>query len=866
MSLNKGAVFKGDVTINSGGSTDLGFGDLKIARNVAVSGTTQSTSTSTGAATVVGGVGIGGNLFVGEHSTLQRTSISTNAGQFSVTGSNAIDMSVTSTSSMVSSGNMTLNSSGAVLTASGQNGVNVNSSSGGVNVSASGNSSFAVTGAYDLTMSSTLGQVVVESAKNQPDAVEINATNAAGGVTILGGTGGLTATMTDGPINLSSSNVASSWSHATNGAGQHLTLQLTGATTSRMILTSAGTTSNALTLTASAGGISMSSVTGLSSTVSNGPMTLNATGASSSFTNTSTGNGQNLTISLAGATASSLILSSAGTGATAININASASTSGMSLTSGTSGLTMTTTGGFSLNGTGVNSNVTLTSNGDGQTLTVGVTGTHDSKLVLSSEGTSSSAIHLNATNASSGVTMNMGTGGFNVTSVGGPFIISGSQSAVSLTQTTTAGSQNFNISQLGAFTSRIIIDTKSTPDDALTLSATSGGISLTAGQKISIITTDTVDGIDIGNVSNVPIFIGSSLGSTTVRHNLIVVGDLTVSGTTTTVDSEVVTVQDNIMLVNSAPSGSADGGMLIKRYQTQNDSGQGDVVNDTAAFTFTATAGTSTTVTLPAGASGANNAYNGYWLKISSGTGSGQVRRVKAYNGTTKVVTIYTTSDETASPSIPPVGANFTTTPDNTSEVQLFYTPYIGTIYQESSDNIVFAYAALDPSSGANLTITKEANVRVNNLTATGSVFTDVIEEYTTNNGVTISSVNINDGVMTGVTSINGASLSSDYSVNLVDNSTSGVTLPGSLSYGTYMVMVSANSNANGAFASFSLSGNTTNGFYINRMSSIESVTGESLNISQVAGSAPTISHGNVKTVGASGANLTYNVKIIRMV
>ena len=71
-----------------------------------------------------------------------------------------------------------------------------------------------------------------------------------------------------------------------------------------------------------------------------------------------------------------------------------------------------------------------------------------------------------------------------------------------------------------------------------------------------------------------------------------------------------------------------------------------------AEVTGTAQAGAGSTITLAAGASGTANFYNGLFIEITSGTGSGQVRQIIAYNNSTKVAT---------------VDSAWATTPDNTS-------------------------------------------------------------------------------------------------------------------------------------------------------------------------------------------------------
>jgi energy-coupling factor transporter ATP-binding protein EcfA2 len=59
-----------------------------------------------------------------------------------------------------------------------------------------------------------------------------------------------------------------------------------------------------------------------------------------------------------------------------------------------------------------------------------------------------------------------------------------------------------------------------------------------------------------------------------------------------------------------------------------------------AAHTGTAQAGGASTITLAASASAVDNAYQGMFLTLTGGTGSGQSGFVLAYNGTTKVATM----------------------------------------------------------------------------------------------------------------------------------------------------------------------------------------------------------------------------------
>lgn len=77
----------------------------------------------------------------------------------------------------------------------------------------------------------------------------------------------------------------------------------------------------------------------------------------------------------------------------------------------------------------------------------------------------------------------------------------------------------------------------------------------------------------------------------------------------------------------------------------------------------TAQAGTASTITLASGASAVDDAYKDMAIRTTGGTGSGQYRRIGAYNGTTKVASI-----------VHPWGSalNWGTTPDNTTTYEVF--------------------------------------------------------------------------------------------------------------------------------------------------------------------------------------------------
>lgn len=94
-----------------------------------------------------------------------------------------------------------------------------------------------------------------------------------------------------------------------------------------------------------------------------------------------------------------------------------------------------------------------------------------------------------------------------------------------------------------------------------------------------------------------------------------------------------------------------------------------------AAVTGTAQAGTTTTVTLAAGASATDNIYVGADLAITSGAASGQTRSIIAYNGTTKVATVDKAYGSAVSTGGYSIGANATYLPISTGfeSITLYY-------------------------------------------------------------------------------------------------------------------------------------------------------------------------------------------------
>lgn len=188
------------------------------------------------------------------------------------------------------------------------------------------------------------------------------------------------------------------------------------------------------------------------------------------------------------------------------------------------------------------------------------------------------------------------------------------------------------------------------------------------------------------------VLLGGSGGSadTTVRGDLFVDGDGTISGdlnvlgNVTSISTTTLTIDDNLVVVNSGPNGSKDGGMLVQRYQTENASGLGDVVSDSPLDNGTAQAVTSTTITFKATSNGSDDYYKDMYILITGATtGANQVRKIQSYVGSTKIATINA----------------WDTVPTGTVTYSLHNKPYVGTLYDESADKWSFVAVLGDPGN-----------------------------------------------------------------------------------------------------------------------------------------------------------------------
>lgn len=777
MSTPLATIFHGDVTLEQGSDvTQFGWGDLNVNRKIVVNGTEDSTGSATaGSIVTYGGVRIAKSLHVQNDAyvlygitRLTETRIDTTNGPTTITGGNKVDISVGAASQMVSTdGNLSLISSTKSLRLYG-----------GLNGST----------AVDIQATDAAGGITALSGVNN-------------GINLISGSSGIYGMTSGGNISLTANNGSGSIVVNSSSGNQNLGLSLNGMTDSQISIQSSGinTTRTALLLntTNTAGNIQISNNNGLS----DGKMDiLVGSGGLSILTNTS--------------------------------------------------------GTISVTSQAANSTYQVNSASASQNLTLALNGATDSSLVLQSEGidTTNPAIWIKTTNTYGNIKISQpslstgyvniltGSGGFNTsTQTGGSIQMTAYGATSTYTNTTTSDSQDLTVSVTGDTNSKVVISSTGTSNQAIKLQTTNGtgGIYVTSVGTVQLESTNVDCGVNIATLtSNAPVRIGTANSTTTIY------GNLDVKGVTTTIESTVVTVEDNIIVVNNAPSGTGDGGLAIKRWQPVNITStdgsyyRGDVIQDTPEETGTAQSGSATYIQLASGANGTNDYYNGWWIKITAGTGMGQVRRIKSYSGSSKQADIYDTADQTGVLGNPePIeGADFLTYPDNTSEYALYPCHYVMAIWDESENEFALICSPSNPTD--NTSIAHYSNLHINDLTA--------------------NAVN--------ATYING-SLADISTTVILDN---GTTTPVSISafpnnYGIYMVYVKPQSVTTRAYAIFMIgrvNSSSTPGTIV-RVISVKGTQYEQLDMQWPADSNPEIYY-RPKPIGGTGTT-TYNVKIVSL-
>jgi hypothetical protein len=168
-------------------------------------------------------------------------------------------------------------------------------------------------------------------------------------------------------------------------------------------------------------------------------------------------------------------------------------------------------------------------------------------------------------------------------------------------------------------------------------------------------------------------------GGASIFKDLYIGGNLTVLGTQTQIVSQTVKIGDNLIVLNASPISGRDSGILFERYQTENDTSIGDVINDISFLTGTVVNSSTNTVTLDTSFSINDNEYDNFYIKLDN-----QTRRIVSYIGSTKVAILNTP---------------LSTLPNVGDPISLYNKVYASQYYKEETKNFIFSYTAVDPGS-----------------------------------------------------------------------------------------------------------------------------------------------------------------------
>lgn len=188
-----------------------------------------------------------------------------------------------------------------------------------------------------------------------------------------------------------------------------------------------------------------------------------------------------------------------------------------------------------------------------------------------------------------------------------------------------------------------------------------------------------------------------------IGGNAIVNGDLIVKGNTTNISTENATIKDNIFVLNSGPSGSHDSGMIVQRYQSDNDRSKGDVVSDDPYLIdrlVNQNGVLSNQIKLSYLTSNIDDYYVNWWIRVDSGFSSNQVRKIIKYEGATHIATLSSPWSEQ--------------NPANGDVIHLHNKPFVGMIFNERLGLFEFGSTVQDPSS-SNIIFTDNTGIMFSN-------------------------------------------------------------------------------------------------------------------------------------------------------
>lgn len=163
------------------------------------------------------------------------------------------------------------------------------------------------------------------------------------------------------------------------------------------------------------------------------------------------------------------------------------------------------------------------------------------------------------------------------------------------------------------------------------------------------------------------------------------------------------------------PKTAGDRGIVMKRWQIANDTSLGNVINQGTvdfADTLPSQVGyTTSQLALSVSASTTSDAYTNWWVRVTSGANTGQVRKIIGYDGTLRVAALET--------------AWTTQSPGVGSTCSLYAKSEVAVYFDENTRKVTTSYLAAPPLSsatGGSVVPVGLADIRVGSLDATGII------------------------------------------------------------------------------------------------------------------------------------------------
>jgi len=354
------------------------------------------------------------------------------------------------------------------------------------------------------------------------------------------------------------------------------------------------------------------------------------------------------------------------------------------------------------------------------------------------------------------------------------------------------------------------------------------------GQVLSILPASSTQGGYITNGTQ------DIAGDKTFKNNVVI------EGTTTTIDSQNLLVEDQIIEINRNPVSSTDTGILYNRYQLDNDSAQGDVVSDVQYDSGALQGATINTVTLKGTSSSTDNFYKNMWIKIDSGAGINQVRKIINYTGVIKLAYL---------------SSNFTTIPSASDNYSIYDKTKIVVGFDESANEFIIA-ASYSEHSDSTFKIASHTPVRFDRLSLE-NVNTDASPPFTLQ--ARNSTIFVGKH---GNNSWNGTSeLSPKLTIQAGINASSSGTTVVVLDSGSYTENLTFTSGVHLFAPSAKVTGTIT--LNVNNQITLYSISSSSSTIfsCSVASSTPTISchivnaTGNANVLNVTGSGSIVNIR-----